>query len=442
MATAPAITPRSVGRYQLHGVLATGGMATVHVGRLAGGVGFARTVAIKRLHPQYAADPEFVSMFTDEARLAGRIRHPNVVSVTDVIIDGDEVLMIMDYVPGETLGRLIRASLTRGERVPPRIAAAIIYEVLAGLHAAHETHDEHGAPLHIVHRDVSPQNILVGVDGCARLLDFGVAKAATRTQVTRDGQLKGKLPYMSPEQLGGMPVTATSDLFATAVVFWETLTSQRLFISDTVGGTVGKILNQPIPPPSSVEGTPDTYDAVIMKALARDPGDRYVSARDMNIALAACGPRADAHEIAAWVEHVANDSLTQQRKLVTNVEVGPASQPDWGGDTIVETPLFRRRNIVASVLLVVAAGTTMVLVSQRAPRVATPVSAAPPFPSITAFAPSSSTSALAPASSNTFVPPTISEKPTQTTPSAARGKRTPPPPPSATSNSILTHPPI
>src|SRR5262245_51026591 len=169
-----------IGRYALHGELASGGMATVHLGRLLGPVGFSRTVAIKRLHAQYAQDPEFVSMFLDEARLAARIRHPNVVPTLDVVATSGELFLVMEYVPGESLSRLARAARDRMERMPPRIVSAIMSGVLHGLHAAHEAKSERGEPLGIVHRDVSPQNVLVGTDGVARVLDFGVAKAAGR----------------------------------------------------------------------------------------------------------------------------------------------------------------------------------------------------------------------------------------------------------------------
>src|SRR6516225_8996456 len=177
---------RVVGRYALYVAIAAGGMATVHLGRLIGEVGFSRTVAIKRLHPQYAADPEFVSMFLDEARLAARIRHPNVVPTLDVVATKGELFLVMDYVPGESLARLSRVCREQRRPIPHRITSAVMAGALHGLHAAHEAKSERGAPLGIVHRDVSPQNVLVGADGVPRVLDFGVAKAAGRMQETRE----------------------------------------------------------------------------------------------------------------------------------------------------------------------------------------------------------------------------------------------------------------
>src|SRR5437868_956560 len=184
------VVPRMVGRYAIFDEIASGGMATVYLGRLTGSGGFARTVAIKRLHPQFAKDPEFVTMFLDEARLAARIRHPNVVPTLDVVAASGELFHVMEYVQGESLSHLARGLKTRSERVPLRILLRIMNDVLQGLHAAHEARDERGVPLCIVHRDVTPQNVLVGVDGVARLLDFGVAKAAGRAHTTQDGQIK------------------------------------------------------------------------------------------------------------------------------------------------------------------------------------------------------------------------------------------------------------
>jgi serine/threonine protein kinase len=171
---------RTVGRYVMSDEFAAGGMATVHIGRLLGPVGFARTVAIKRLHPHFAKDPEFVAMLLDEARLAARIRHPNVVPTLDIVVEKGELLVVMDYVQGESLGRLAKGSFKKGAPIPLGIVASVMAGALYGLHAAHEAKSEQGAPLCVIHRDVSPQNIMVGLDGVARVLDFGVARAVGR----------------------------------------------------------------------------------------------------------------------------------------------------------------------------------------------------------------------------------------------------------------------
>src|SRR5271170_1455926 len=163
------------GRYTIYGKIASGGMASVHFGRQRGGEGFARTVAIKRLHPHLAEDPAFRATLIDEARMAARIHHPNVVPTLDVVTAGGELLVVMEYVRGESLARLLKIERARSRRVPLSIVSAIATGALHGLHAAHEATSDTGAPLDIVHRDVSPQNLLVGVDGLARLIDFGVA---------------------------------------------------------------------------------------------------------------------------------------------------------------------------------------------------------------------------------------------------------------------------
>jgi serine/threonine-protein kinase len=326
-----------VGRYALYDAIAAGGMATVHYGRLLGPVGFSRTVAVKRLHAQFARDPEFVSMFLDEARLAARIRHPNVVPTLDVVATGGELFLVMEYVAGESLSRLVRTAAGFGTIVPPRIVIAIMCGVLRGLHAAHEATNERGEPLGIVHRDVSPQNVLVGIDGQARVLDFGVAKAAGRLQTTRDGKLKGKLAYMAPEQLRGKAVDRRVDIFAAATVLWEALTGRRLFRGDNEGAIVTKILEGSVEPPSSMVSADEadeasrtiikSIDDIVLKGLALQVADRYETARDMAIALERVAPPAGVAEVSEWVEHFAKDILVTRAQQVAEIEsnssVGP-----------------------------------------------------------------------------------------------------------------------
>jgi serine/threonine protein kinase len=308
-----------IGRYALYDVIASGGMATVHYGRLLGPVGFSRTVAVKRLHPQFAKDPEFVAMFIDEARLAARIRHPNVVQTLDVVSTEGELFLVMDYVQGESLSRLLRASRTTGP-IPVRVASAILCGALHGLHAAHEATDEHGEALGIVHRDISPQNILVDVDGMARVLDFGVAKAAGRAQITGKGKIKGKLRYMAPEQIGGS-VTRQSDVFSASVVLWEVLAGTRLFPGDQPRQVLDTILTGDISPPSKfAPHVPPELDAVVMRGLARDPLSRYATARDMAVALESCAGLASPTQVGTWVESLAQNALAQRAAAVAEIE--------------------------------------------------------------------------------------------------------------------------
>ena len=330
MAASHPRLPYIIGRYALYGEIAAGGMATVHYGRLLGPVGFSRTVAIKRLHPQFARDPEFVSMFLDEARLAGRVRHPNVVQTLDVVALDGELFLVMDYVQGESLGRLVGASRAMKQSVPLPVVSAILAGALQGLHAAHEATNERGEPLHIVHRDVSPQNILVGVDGVPRVLDFGVAKATGRVHTTREGQVKGKLAYMAPETLLGRCIDRRADVYAAGVVLWEALTLQRLFTGDSEGAVVGAVLNSTIAPPSSFDpAVPRPLDELTMRALDRDPGKRFESARQMALALEACVPIASATRLTGWVEGLAGEILAQRAKALAQIESdsGPSSAP-------------------------------------------------------------------------------------------------------------------
>lgn len=346
MAAPPSRGPaRVAGRYALYGEIAAGGMATVHIGRLLGPVGFARTVAIKRLHPQYAKDPEFVSMFLDEARLAARVQHPNVVATIDVVATDGELFLIMDYVRGESLSRLIRAADRKGERVPFRIAASVVSGFLHGLHSAHEAKNEHGEPLGLVHRDVSPQNVLVGADGIARVLDFGIAKAAGRIQVTREGQIKGKLSYMPPEQLQGFTLTRHTDIYAAGVVLWETLTCERLFKGETESETLTKILDGHVERPSfKVPGLPPAFDDVVLKALRQNPEERFATAREMAIALEKCAGIASSTEVGEWVEKTAGTELLEREERIAQIESSSAysASSDDSSSDISANPLGRK----------------------------------------------------------------------------------------------------
>jgi serine/threonine-protein kinase len=314
-------SPRNLGRYRLYGELAAGGMATVHFARQIGSDGFSKLVAIKRLHPQFGKVDEFVEMFLSEARLAARIRHPNVVQPLDVLRVDDEVFLVMEFVEGDSLSRLMKVTVAREERVPLPVATAILSGVLRGLHAAHEAKSDKGEPLGIIHRDVSPQNILVGVDGAPRVIDFGIAKAASSVQITREGELRGKLAYIAPEILSGQRGTRRSDLYAAAVVLWEVLTSQRLFDADYQSAVMANILHRPVEPPSElVKGLPPELDRIVMKGLAREPDERYATAREMAAALEEALPGASAAAVGEWVEVVAGSSLAVRRKRVAQIE--------------------------------------------------------------------------------------------------------------------------
>ena len=311
---------RNLGRYALFTEIASGGMATVYLGRQRGQAGFARTVAIKRLHPQHAKEPDFVSMFLDEARLAARIRHPNVVPTIDVVATDGELFLVMEYVQGESLARLLKANHHRHEHPPLRVVAAILADALHGLHAAHEATSERGEPLGLVHRDVSPHNVLVGVDGVARIVDFGIAKASGRIQTTREGQLKGKIAYMAPEQIRGA-VTRKTDVYAASVCLWEAVTGKRLFHGENDAVVLDQVLNGQVKPPSEhVPGLDPAWDSIVLRGLERDPDLRYATAREMALDIESRLSLARATDVGAWVESLAHDALARRAAEVTRVE--------------------------------------------------------------------------------------------------------------------------
>src|SRR4051812_5338511 len=312
---------RLVGRYVVHDRIAAGGMATVHVGRLLGAAGFSRTVAVKRLHDQYAHDSEFVAMLLDEARLAAHIRSPNVVQTLDVVAEADELLVVMEYVEGDSVAHLLKLAAGAKRQVPFAIAASIVKQALEGLHAAHEARDKDGMPLGIVHRDVSPQNILVGIDGIARVLDFGIAKAASRSTSTEDGQVKGKTAYMAPEQLQHAAVDRRTDIFAASVVLWELIAGRRLFFADTPAEMMARVLEQPIDPPHKyAPDVPPELAAIALRGLARNPDDRFKSAEDMANAIEDAVALPRARDIGAWVTDTARQTLDARAALVMEVE--------------------------------------------------------------------------------------------------------------------------
>jgi serine/threonine-protein kinase len=262
-------------------------------------------------------------MLIDEARMSGRVRHANVVATLDVVVEPDDVLLVMEYVTGETLYTLLAETVGRGEPVPIPVAVRIGMDILRGLQAAHDATDEEGNPLHIVHRDVSPQNVMVGVDGVSRLLDFGVAKARGRLQSTRDGQLKGKLSYMSPEQIRGSAVPQT-DVFAAAAVLWEALTGRRLFDAENEGAMLNLLLNAPIARPSEHRSeVPSQLDLVVMRGLSRVIEDRYARPDEMAQALSRASAIAENSAVAAWVRHLAHDRIRVREALIHRVEAVP-----------------------------------------------------------------------------------------------------------------------
>ncbi|MBS2016974.1 MAG: serine/threonine protein kinase [Deltaproteobacteria bacterium] len=312
---------RVLGRYLLGEPIAAGGMATVHLGRLVGAAGFSRTVAIKRLHGHLARNHGLVQRFVDEARIVSRIRHANVVQTLDIVADDGELLLVLDYVHGESLAKLRRESLARGMPVPAAVASAIVVGVLRGLHAAHEAKSANGTPLGCVHRDVSPQNILVGADGVARVLDFGIAKAAGRLAESLTRNVKCKLAYMSPQQVGGEELDRRADIFAAGVVLWEALAGERLFRGEDAATTIHAVYHRT--PPALSErglGIAPAADAVLSRALAKTLEERFESADAMARALEIAIPPAHEREVADWVDRVGRDALAERAAKVSAFE--------------------------------------------------------------------------------------------------------------------------
>ncbi len=297
-----------VGRYETIRAIASGGMATVYLGRALGAGGFERLVAIKSMHPHIATDPDFVAMFLDEARLAARVRHPNVVATIDV--QEDPLFLVMEYIEGPSLHLVLRELRKSKQSLPLDIAMRVFLDVLAGLHAAHELIGPDGEHLNLVHRDVSPQNMLIGVDGISRITDFGVARAESRLSSTRGGQLKGKLAYMAPEQIKAEVIDRRCDIYAAGAVLWEMLTNQKLFKGDNDGAIVAQALGGVKTPPREVAPqVPEAIDAVCMKALALSRDDRYATASDFadaveDAAIASGVPIATPRAVSAMVKQI------------------------------------------------------------------------------------------------------------------------------------------
>jgi eukaryotic-like serine/threonine-protein kinase len=313
--------PASVERYLVFDEIGVGGMASVHLGMLTGAVGFRRIVALKQLHARFIHDPDFVEQFINEARLAAHIHHANVVQTLDVVWTGTQLLLVMEYVDGDTLNRVLRSAVERHEQVPIEVACSMIAGVLHGLHAAHEVRDEEGARLDIVHRDVSPQNILIGRDGIARVLDFGVAKALAQSPNTQSGLVKGKFGYMAPEQIMRGHVDRRTDVFAAGVVLWETLTCRRLFqASKNIEQAMSRVIAGEIPPPSAYRpGIPPKLDAIVMRAMERDAEKRFQSAEALAVAMEGDVGVASPHLVKTWFGPLASPELAQRAELIRNI---------------------------------------------------------------------------------------------------------------------------
>ncbi|MBS2013942.1 MAG: protein kinase [Deltaproteobacteria bacterium] len=315
--------PTRLGDYLLGAELASGGMATVYVGRHVKDAGPGSAVAVKRLHRHLARDPDFRRALLDEARVARGIHHPNVIRTREVVSDANETFLVMDLAHGESLANLWKASVARSAVPALPITRAIVADILRGLGAAHRAVDAvTGAPLELVHRDVSPQNVIVDTDGVARLLDFGVAHAAGRLQgSTEEGKIKGKIAYMAPEQVTAGDVTARSDLFSAGVVLWELVTGRRLYEIEDRAKVLFLVANGATRSASDVKADlPQPILDVLSRALAPRPDERYGTADEMADALAMTGAVASRAEVAEWVSALASSSIAQRSRHIDAIE--------------------------------------------------------------------------------------------------------------------------
>jgi serine/threonine protein kinase len=450
--------PLVLGRYLICDEIGGGGMARVHLGRVLGAAGFSRVVAIKRVHPANADDANYATMLLDEARLVARIRHPNVVPTLDVVNLDSELILVMDYVHGPSLAWLRCELAQRAERIPVPIVVRIVLDVLSGLHAAHQAKSERGRPLEMVHRDVSPHNILISDDGAARLADFGIAKADGKMSLTDHGQVKGKLSYMAPEQLRGEQVDRRADVFATGIILWELLTGRDLFPvppEGFVAAVVQQVLAANVEPPSILTGTSTALDAVVLKALRADRAERFATAEEMASALEAASSAATQKEVAAWITDVARELLDKRAKLVARVEqmsavhdvadllpgLAPSDRPPSDRPPSGRPAAPKARKKPAVMLLAVAVGllggaALLFAMVRRAPSATAPSATAPsaadaavatpaPVPIELGAGASSASSATLPAP-NVAAPPTLPSAASRPTSGVPASRRSPP----------------
>jgi eukaryotic-like serine/threonine-protein kinase len=304
--------------YRISRCIGRGGMGEVYLGLQEGIGGLERLVVIKKIYPQFCEDEHFTRMLLEEARLAASIRHPNVVQILDIGRDADGYFIAMEYLSGETTVYIKRSLRARGEAVPPAIACRIAAEVAAGLHCAHTATDPAGKPQPIVHRDVTPSNLIVCFNGVVKIVDFGVAKATMHEGQTRGG-VKGKMCYLAPEQLHDQPIDGRTDVFQLGICLHELLTGDRLFKGASDQQRAMAVLEQHIAPPSEqVQGLPRVIDDVVLWALERDPARRPATADELRSALEAAaaeiGP-VSSHDLDRWMRAALADRLAERTRF-------------------------------------------------------------------------------------------------------------------------------
>ncbi|MCE9666778.1 serine/threonine protein kinase [Myxococcus stipitatus] len=323
------MNPQSFGKYQLLKKLATGGMAEVWLARQMGIEGFQKNLVVKRILPHLAEDREFVEMFRNEALIAARFNHPNIAQVYEFGEANGTYYIAMEFIHGEDLGRVMRKAASAGQWIARPLAIRIVAAACEGLHYAHSRLDDAGRPLRVVHRDISPQNILISFDGSVKLVDFGIAKAADQASLTKSGAIKGKFAYMAPEQAAGKPLDGRADIFAIGLVLYELLTGVRPLKRDSELATLQAAMECAIQPPSQVADVPEEMDPVVMRAVAKSADDRYRDARQFQTALEEIlvGQRwvAGSVQISELMETLFADRLAEEKAQGQVVPVGEDS---------------------------------------------------------------------------------------------------------------------
>jgi tRNA A-37 threonylcarbamoyl transferase component Bud32 len=440
MALSAQLDGETFGRYRLVEPIGTGGMAVVYraVAHTAEGP---RTLVIKRILPELSRDPVFVKMLVGEARLSSRLNHPGIVQVFELGRVGNEYFLAMEHVDGIDLVRLLNRCIARKKPLPVGLVCHIVREVATALAYAHDLTDVEGRPLEIVHRDISPANIMVTVDGGVKLLDFGVAKAAEhiRDDRTRTGTLKGKVSYLSPEQAEGFTPDRRADVFALGIVLYEILTLKRLFRADTDLATLRLVRECNVTPPSQLRAdVPPELDAIVMQMMARDPGQRFARCEAIAQALAPLAKGQEAlREFLVGLGPVAAEDRAPE--ICLEMESGP-TRSGLEPELLVEAGLRRRASRLAlfggTALLVagvMALGAVALYTAHVRPAGATTTPATATAPSATTTA--APATASAPAATAT---PATTTAPSATTPATATTPSAPTPAPSATATSATT----
>ncbi len=338
--------PVPFGKYYLLERINTGGMAEVFRAKAYGVEGFERLVAVKRILSNIAEDKEFIKMFIDEAKIAVQLNHANIAQIFDLGVVDNSYYIALEHIHGRDLRNIFDRCRTLGEPMPIAQACFIVMKMCEGLDYAHNKRDQSGRELNLVHRDVSPQNILVSFEGEVKVIDFGIAKAAGKGAKTQAGILKGKFGYMSPEQVRGLPIDRRSDIFSCGIVLYELLTGERLFVGESDFSTLEKVRNVEILPPSTYNRKiPDELERIVLKALAKDVDERYANAIDLHDELQAfvytAGEFYSRKDLAAWTKRVFTKEIDEetaklesyrQLKAPTDPPKPPPTKPPPSGN--------------------------------------------------------------------------------------------------------------